>query len=669
MARVRRLRREIEYHNRRYYVLDDPEISDAEYDELFRELLDLERRFPDLDDPNSPTRRVGGEPAEGFETYSHGLAMFSLDNAMDIDSWLDFSARVSKALAGETLDWWVDPKLDGLAVEVVYRSGALSVAATRGDGRVGEDVTRNMRTVRNLPLVLEPAGVGVPELLEVRGEVVMSKAEFAALNERQAESGGKVFANPRNAAAGSIRQLDPRVAASRPLRFLAYGVGRMAGAASEWRTQEEVMRGLSGLGLAVPPQARLCATADEVAEYFKRLMDEREALAVEIDGVVAKVNSLELQKRLGETSRSPRWALALKFPAHQAQTALRDIVIQVGRTGALTPVAELDPVRIAGVEVSRATLHNQDEIESKDLRIGDRVIVQRAGDVIPQVVRALIDERTGLEKKFVFPVSCPVCGGPVTRLPGEAAVRCNNLSCPARLEQGLVHFVSKAGLDMQGVGARWVRRLAQAGLLRSPADLFTLDRDRLLEFEGMGEKSADNFLRAAGQALARADLAGLVSALGIRHVGERTARTLAAAYEDLDALAAAGEEELMALPDVGPEVAASVRAFFGNERNQELLARFRALHLWPRGGGAAGDGRARPLAGKKFLFTGTLPAMSRSEARARVESLGGEVVSAVSKRVDYVVAGDEAGGKLARARELGLEIIGAQAFNELITGN
>ncbi|MBN2140931.1 MAG: NAD-dependent DNA ligase LigA [Desulfovibrionaceae bacterium] len=669
MARVRRLRREIEYHNRRYYVLDDPEISDAEYDELFRELLDLERRFPDLDDPNSPTRRVGGEPAEGFETYSHGLAMFSLDNAMDLDSWQEFSARVSKVLAGETPDWWVDPKLDGLAVEVVYRSGALSVAATRGDGRVGEDVTRNMRTVRNLPLVLEPAGVGVPELLEVRGEVVMSKAEFAALNERQAESGGKVFANPRNAAAGSIRQLDPRVAASRPLRFLAYGVGRVAGAASEWRTQEEVMRGLSGLGLAVPPQARLCATAEEVAEYFKRLMDEREALAVEIDGVVAKVNSLELQKRLGETSRSPRWALALKFPAHQAQTALRDIVIQVGRTGALTPVAELDPVRIAGVEVSRATLHNQDEIESKDLRIGDRVIVQRAGDVIPQVVRALIDERTGLEKKFVFPVSCPVCGGPVTRLPGEAAVRCNNLSCPARLEQGLVHFVSKAGLDMQGVGARWVRRLAQAGLLRSPADLFTLDRDRLLEFEGMGEKSADNFLRAAGQALARADLAGLVSALGIRHVGERTARVLAAAYEDLDALAAAGEEELMALPDVGPEVAASVRAFFGNERNQELLARFRALHLWPRGGGAAGDGRARPLAGKKFLFTGTLPAMSRSEARARVESLGGEVVSAVSKRVDYVVAGDEAGGKLARARELGLEIIGAQAFNELITGN
>jgi len=662
--RAAELREQLEYHNHRYYVLDAPEITDAEYDALFRELQALEAGHPGLDDPNSPTRRVGGAPAEGFATYRHRLPMMSLDNAMTLEEWREFAARAAKAL-GAAPAWWADPKMDGLAVEAVYENGALTVAATRGDGEVGEDVTRNLRTVKNLPLTLNRKAGPVPRLLEVRGEVVMTKAAFEALNERQATAGGKIFANPRNAAAGSVRQLDPKIAAARPLRFLAYGVGLVEWEAPlfAWTSQAGIMAGLQALGFSVPPEARRCGDAGAVEALFLKLQDERDSLPFEIDGLVAKVDALDLQRELGQTARAPRWALALKFPPQQAATRLVDIKVQVGRTGVLTPVAELTPVRLAGVEVSSATLHNQDQITALRLRPGDRVLIQRAGDVIPQVVRNL-EERDGDVEAWRIPEQCPVCGSRTVRLPGEAAVRCPNLSCPARLTQGLIHFVSKAGLDMQGVGGSWIEKLAQDGHLHSPADIFALHRKVLLGYKGMGPKSADNFLAAVEQAKA-ASLHRFLSALGIEQVGEQTARTLAQHYADLDALAGASEEELQDLPDIGPKVSASIRAFFDNPANRNLLERFRELGLWPKGGGSEAAA-ALPLAGKTFIFTGTLPGMSRPEAEALVEKLGGRAAPSITKKVDYVVAGEAAGSKLAKARDWGLTILDFTAFQDLV---
>lgn len=662
--RAAELREQLERHNHRYYVLDAPEITDAEYDALFRELQALEAAHPELDDSNSPTRRVGGAPAEGFATYRHRLPLLSLDNAMALEEWREFAARTAQAL-GAAPAWWADPKMDGLAVEAVYENGALTVAATRGDGEKGEDVTRNLRTVKNLPLTLNRKAGPVPRLLEVRGEVVMTKAAFEALNERQAAAGGKIFANPRNAAAGSVRQLDPKIAAARPLRFLAYGVGLVEWEAPlfAWISQAGIMDGLRALGFSVPPEARRCQDAGAVEALFLKLQDERDSLPFEIDGLVVKVDSLDLQRELGQTARAPRWALALKFPAQQAATRLIDIKVQVGRIGVLTPVAELEPVRLAGVEVSSATLHNQDQINALGLRPGDRVLIQRAGDVIPQVVRNL-EERAVDAGVWRIPEQCPVCGSHTARLPGEAAVRCPNLSCPARLTQGLIHFVSKAGLDMQGVGGSWIEKLAQDGHLRSPADILTLNKKVLLGYKGMGPKSADNFLAAIEQAKA-APLHRFLSALGIEQVGEQTARTLAQHYADLDALALASEEELQQLPDIGPKVSASIRAFFDNPANRNLLQRFKELGLWPRGGGSEAV-TALPLAGKTFIFTGTLPGMSRLEAEALVEKIGGRAAPSITKKVDYVVAGEAAGSKLAKARDWGLTILDFTAFQDLV---
>ncbi len=770
--RVRELRTRIERHSRLYYLLDAPEITDAEFDALFRELQALEAAHPELTDPNSPTRRVGGAVAEGFASLRHSLPMQSLDNAMDVTDWREFAARVGRAFRdqllanlldqvqaglgqsledktreklrkdlrevvdrecdaprrgtrkallaqvrgvlvrqffmlspgveeallsafGEVTDeiwkdldrslsqFWIDPKLDGLALEVVYENGRFVRAATRGDGEVGEDVTENLRTVKNLPLVLASnKGDPVPSLLEVRGEVVIPTADFQALNARQAEAGDKVFANPRNAAAGSVRQLDSRITASRPLRFFAYGVGLVAwpDPARAWTTQAETMHGLADLGLPIPDLARLCARPEEVEQGFADLGEKRHALPLEIDGLVAKLNSLALQSFLGSTARAPRWAMALKFPAIQARTRLNAILVQVGRTGVLTPVAELEPVSLAGVVVSRATLHNEDEIAAKDLRPGDTVVIQRAGDVIPQVVRAVIEERTGAEEPYAFPKLCPECLEPVTREEGEAAVRCLNLSCPARRIQGIIFFVSKAGLDIQGVGKKWVERLALDGTLKTPADLFRLRATDLLEREGMGPKAAGNFLSAIDAAKTGATLARLISALGIRHVGERTAKTLAQAFPDMDSLMAVALVEpeadpLLDLPDIGPAVAASIRAFFHSPANQALLADLKCLGLWPRGQSGRGLGAngpngpaqaSGPLAGKKFVFTGGLPDLSRPQAQALVEEAGGEVLGSVSKKTDYVVAGAEAGSKLDKARALGLTILDQAGFLELL---
>lgn len=658
------LRAELERHNRLYYELDTPEISDAEYDDLYRELVDVESHWPALRDDASPTQRVGGEVLDALEKRAHTLRMYSLDNAFSHDEWLAFVQRMRNALPEAPSAFWCDPKMDGLALEVIYENGVFTSALTRGNGEEGEVVTAAMRTVRNLPPVLR--GESVPRRIEVRGEVVIGKADFELLNARQSAAGGKLFANPRNAAAGSVRQLDTKVTAGRPLSFLAYGVGQVLvdGGVVPWKSHSELMTTLCKWGFDAPPQGRLCATPDDVWAYYDELGNRRESLPIEIDGVVAKLDDIEAQEALGFTARAPRWALALKFPAMQARTLLDDIRVQVGRTGVLTPVAILEPVRVGGVEVSRATLHNEDEIRAKGLLLGDMVIVQRAGDVIPEVVRPIIEERTGKERPFIFPLTCPECGNPVSRLDGEVAHRCVNVLCPAVRRQSIIHFVSKAGLDVRGVGESRVRQLVDSGHVTSPADLFSLSRLDLMTFERMGPKSATNFVDALAAARTGATLARLICALGIRHVGEQTARTLAANFTDLDALRAAEGETLQQLPDIGPEVAGSIRTFFSNEGNLALLDRLRAIGLWPVREEAAvvvGDA-PRPLEGVRLLFTGSLASMPRSEAQRLAESAGGIVVGSVSKKLDMLVTGADPGSKLDKARALGVRIVEEDAF-------
>ncbi|WP_428558450.1 MAG: NAD-dependent DNA ligase LigA [Solidesulfovibrio sp. DCME] len=675
-GRLRQLRERIHHLDYRYYVLDDPEVEDAAYDALYRELKALEAAHPELGDPNSPTRRVGGTVLPAFASRPHRLAMYSLDNAMSEAEWLDFVTRAANKLEKEGLpfsrSFWVDPKFDGLALEIIYENGVYAGALTRGDGEVGEDVTENVRTVRNVPLDLRPqaakAGLPVPALLEVRGEVVMTRQDFYELNERQRDQGGKVFANPRNAAAGSVRQLDSAVSASRPLTFFAYAVGAMdfGGAHTGFETHSAVMAGLRSLGLPVAGEGRVVAM-DGVYPYFTAMGARRQELPFEIDGVVVKVDSLALQEALGFTGRAPRFALALKFPAHEAETVLEKIDVQVGRTGVLTPVAILEPVSLAGVTVSRATLHNEDEIRAKDLRQGDTVVVRRAGDVIPEVVRVVPEKRPPGAKEYVFPHSCPSCGSPAVRAPGEAAWRCVNLACPAMLRRGIAYFVSRSGLDIEGLGHKWVETLIDKGMVRTPADLFDLTEADLLPLERMAEKSAANFVAAVAAAKGKATLPRLIAALGIPQVGTRTARTLAGHFTDLDALGAATAEDLTALPDIGPEVARSIREFCDNAANRALLARFKAIGLWPVATPKpATPAQTTALTGKKFLFTGTLPDLSREKAQALVEAAGGRVVSAVSKKLDYLVAGAEPGSKLAKARDLGVTVLSPDEFHALL---
>jgi len=669
-ARASWLRAELERHNRLYYVQDAPEITDVQYDALFRELQALEAAHPELDDANSPTRRVGGAVAQAFASHPHRQRMYSLDNALTPEEWRAFLERLARVLPDRAFTFWADPKFDGLALEVIYEHGRLVQALTRGDGEMGEDVTDNIRTIHTVPLELHRhaarAGLPVPELLEVRGEVVITKADFHALNQAQDEAGGKVFANPRNAAAGSVRQLDSRVTASRPLRFFAYGAGETRWPLGDpWPTQRALMEGLGRLGFTVAPQGR-CVDAPGVETLYAELERTRDALPFEIDGMVVKLDRLDWQREAGFTARAPRWAVAWKFAPRQAETLLERIEVQVGRTGVLTPVAVLAPVSLAGVTVSRATLHNEDEILAKDVRPGDTVLVQRAGDVIPEVVRSVPEKRPEGLQPFVFPETCPSCGSRVTRLPGEAAWRCLNVSCPAVLKGAIVFFVSKAGLDIEGVGKRWIEILVEKGMVKSPADLFALTVEDLLPLERMGEKLAANFVEAFAKARSGATLARLIAALGIRQVGAQTARTLAGAYQDLDGLSRATAEELQLLPDIGPEVAQSLRAFFDNPANRELLERFRAIGLWPaRPADAQEASGPKPLAGKRFLFTGGLAGMTRSQAEALVESLGGVAAGSVSKKLDYLVAGQDPGSKLDKARALGVRILDQDAFEAL----
>ncbi len=656
--RVEELRRQIHYHNYRYYVLDDPVISDAEYDALLRELQDLEARYPEVITPDSPTQRVGAPPLEAFEPAEHAVPMLSLENAMDAGELREFDARIHRFLGIEDpIVYACEPKFDGLAVELVYEGGRLVRGSTRGDGLVGEDVTVNLKTIRSIPLVL--LGDAVPRLVDVRGEVVMPVEAFRRLNREQEEQGLPPFANPRNAAAGSVRQLDSSITAHRPLEFFAYGVGRLEGVAvgSHW----ELMGRLGAWGFKVTEHRRRVTGIGPAVDYCLETEARRDEFPYEIDGCVVKVDSIELQERLGTKARAPRWAIAYKFPPRQATTRILDIIPSVGRTGAITPVAVLEPVEVGGVTVSRATLHNPDEIERKGILIGDWVVVQRAGDVIPEVVRPIPERRTGRERPFVMPDRCPVCGARVERPEGEVIPRCTGLNCPAQIKGRIRHFASRRAMDIDGLGTKLVDQLVDRGLVRDVADLFRLRKEDLVPLERMADKSAGNLVEAIERAK-RPDLGRFVYALGIRHVGEATARALAEHFGTLGALMDASEEELLRVPDVGPEVARSVRAFFSEPRNRESIRKMIEAGLEIR---EARDAEGpRPLEGKTFVFTGALSSMTRSEAKARVEALGARVSSSVSRRTDFVVVGADPGSKADRAREFGVPMLTEQEFLE-----
>jgi len=660
--RIEKLREEIRKHDYYYYVLNQPIISDAEYDRLFRELQELEQKYPQLVTPDSPTQRVGAPPAEEFRPVRHALPMLSLQNCFTEEEFLDWDRRVRRLLGGEKPVYVCEPKLDGLSVELVYEDGVFTVGSTRGDGYVGEDVTRNLRTIRQLPLKLLPAGGTVPRLIEVRGEVYMEKEAFRRLNEERAQTGEPLFANPRNAAAGSLRQLDPGVTAGRPLKLFCYALGRVEGI--EIRSQEELLVTLSKLGFPVNPLWRRCEAPEEAIDFYHELLERRDELPYEADGMVVKVNDFAQRELLGEVSRAPRWAIAFKFPAEEATTRVLDIVVQVGRTGALTPVALLSPVEVSGVTVSRATLHNEDEVRRKDVRIGDWVVVRRAGEVIPEIVRSIPERRTGEEKEFKMPARCPACGGPVVRPPGEVAHRCENLSCPARIKESIRHFASRRAADIEGLGEKLVDQLVDKGLVRRISDLYHLTKEQLASLERMGDKSAQNLLdqlqRSKGMSLAR-----FIYALGIRYVGEHVAEVLAEHFDSIEALANADYDDLVVIPEIGPRIAQSIVDFFSSEDNRRLIEELRAVGIDPR---APKVEREKPLSGKTFVFTGKLSSLTREEARRLVEELGGKVASSVSRRVDYVVVGEAPGSKLDRARELGIPTLTEEEFRDLIGG-
>ncbi len=656
------LRKQIEYHNYRYYVLDDPEISDAEYDQMMRHLEDLEGQYPELYDPNSPTQRVGAPPLEVFETVAHTVPMLSLANAMDEREAREFDQRLKRFLGTQAeIEYVVEPKMDGLAVELVYDRGKFTVGSTRGDGFTGENITQNLRTVRTIPLILREEEIAVPELVEIRGEVYMEIADFEALNRKRQQAGEPVFANPRNAAAGSLRQLDSKVTASRPLKIFCYGIGTVRG--KNFETHWEFLQTLAKWGVRVNPLMESCKGVEDTIRYYKRMMDERETLPYEVDGVVIKVNRLDLQARLGQVSRSPRWALAYKFPAHQGVTKVVNIIASVGRTGVITPVAELEPVWVGGAQISHATLHNQDEVDRKDVRIGDMVIVQRAGDVIPEVVRVMKERRSKGAGRYRIPEKCPVCGGDVVRLPGEAAHRCISLSCPAQLKGSIKHFASKRAMDIDGLGTKLIDQLVDRNLVTDIADLYGLNQETLASLERMAEKSAQNILEAIHKSKRR-PLARFLYGLGIRHVGEHLSEVLAREFGSLEGLSKTTEQELMAITEVGPEVAQSVIRFFRDPRNTETLGRLESAGLVIE---EPSPGQADKLEGKTLVFTGTLESMRRDEARNLVESLGGKTASTVSKKVDYLVVGADPGSKVDRARDLGVRIITEEEFKELVS--
>lgn len=678
IKRIELLKEEINRHNYLYYLLDSPEISDAEYDRLMRELEELEKKFPDLVTSDSPTQRVGAAPLKEFGTVKHSIPMISLQNAFTEEKAIEFDARIKRDLhTTHDIEYVVEPKIDGLAIELIYENGVFKVGSTRGDGVTGENVTQNLRTIKSLPLKLRRHKIEnrrqaqpdlfsasrtpdskLPTHIDVRGEVYMKISDFKSLNKKLESTGEPLFANPRNASAGSIRQLDSKITAERPLDIFCYGVGMMEGLkpATHWETLEI----LKNLGFKVNPLVKKCRNIHEALKFHRDIEKKREKLDYEIDGVVLKVNSLRLQEELGEISRSPRWAIAYKFPPRQETTKIKNIEVGVGRTGALTPVAIMEPVNIGGVTVSRATLHNQEEINRKDVRIGDTVVVQRAGDVIPEVVMVLKSKRAGHERPYVMPDKCPSCDADVVK--GEIVWRCPNVSCPAQVIETIFHFASKGGMDIEGLGYKHIEQMVEKGLIKDAADLYFLTKDNILKLDKFANKSAQNIIDSI-QKSKITTLPRLIYSLGIRDVGEHTAKILATAFGTLDALKKASSDDLK-IREIGPKMKKSILDFFKEERNLMLIDKLFRGGITYNAEKAAKGG---PLDGKLFVFTGVLKGFSRDEAEKLVESLGGRATSSVSKKTDYIVAGEEAGTKLDKAVELGVKVITEEEFKKLIS--
>ncbi len=665
-AEAERLREQIRHHNYRYYVLDSPELSDAEYDALMRRLEALERAHPEVATPDSPTQRVGAAPAEKFGVVQHRRPMLSLSNALDAEEMIEFDQRVKRLLRSDAdIEYVAEIKLDGLAVELVYEHGVFKVGSTRGDGYNGEDVSQNLRTIRSIPLKLHsPPSHRVPDLLEVRGEVILPRKAFQKLNEERAAAGEPVFANPRNAAAGSLRQLDPKITAKRPLDIFCHSPGEIVGGPG-FETQWDFLQGIKALGLKINPRSRLCRGVAQVLEYWDEITAIREQLDYEADGIFAKVNSFALQEQLGEVSRSPRWAIAYKFKAQQAETRVNKIAVYVGRIGSLTPVANLEPVALAGVTISNASLHNMDEIKRKDVREGDTVLLERAGDVIPYVVR-VTRQAHPRHRPFRMPDKCPVCGSEVVHEEGEVAYFCVNVNCPARMRESIRHFASKNCVDIDGLGDKLVAQLVAKGIVRELGDIYKLEAAQLAELERMGEKSARNLIDNINRSR-KTTLDRLINGLGIRHVGEHTARQLALHFKSIDALREAGEEQLLAVRDIGPEVARSIREYFAEPRNTQALKRLldNARFEFQPMPEAAGRG---PLRDKTVVLTGSLKRWTRAEAEQKVLAAGGRISSSVSRKTDYVVAGEEAGSKLRKAQELGVRVIDEDELARMLSG-
>ncbi|CAH8220584.1 DNA ligase [Vibrio aestuarianus] len=651
---LNQLRETLHYHSVRYYVEDSPEIPDAEYDRLMRELLELEAQHPELITLDSPSQRVGGKPLDGFEQVKHEIPMLSLDNAFDDDELDAFHKRIQDRLATTELDaFCCEPKLDGLAVSLLYENGVLNQAATRGDGTTGENITENVRTISAIPLKLQ--GEGWPTRLEVRGEVFMPKAGFERLNQQALKTGDKTFVNPRNAAAGSLRQLDSKITAKRPLNFYAYSVGVVEGAELALSHYQRFLQ-LKAWGLPMCPETRLVNSLDEVKSYYQSILTRREQLAYEIDGVVIKVDDIQAQQQLGFVARAPRWAIAYKFPAQEEITVLNDVEFQVGRTGAITPVAKLEPIFVGGVTVSNATLHNADEIERLGVRIGDSVTIRRAGDVIPQVVSVVLDRRPASARDIIFPSHCPVCNSEIERVEGEAVARCTGgLVCQAQRKEALKHFVSRKALDVDGLGVKVIEQLVDKEMVKTPADLFRLKAGQLTILERMGPKSAQNIVNALEKSKLTT-LARFLYSLGIREVGEATAANLALHFETLDNISQATFDELLEVQDVGVVVASHITSFFEQDKNKKVIEELMELGIqWPSVVKPSEDS-VQPLLGKVVVLTGSLSQLSRSDAKAALQALGAKVTGSVSKNTDILFAGEAAGSKLAKAQELGIEI-------------
>lgn len=662
LKKIESLRELINYHNIKYYVLDDPEISDSEYDRLMQELLQLENQYPQAITPDSPTQRVGGQPATAFEVVQHSFPMLSLDNVFTFEEFLAFDERTRRAVGiqGE-IEYICELKLDGLAVELIYLQGVLSMASTRGDGYSGENVTLNIKTIKSVPLKLLKINNMYPDRLEVRGEVILGTDGFKELNRARLKNGEPLFANPRNAAAGSLRQLDPALTAKRPLDMYCYGVGQTIGVT--FGSHFEALNALKKMGLKVNPHMTICTGSHAVLAYYQNIEKLRETLPYEIDGIVVKVNQFKLQSELGIRTKSPRWAIAFKFPAKQEMTQIIDIVAQVGRTGILTPVAIMKPVTVAGVTVTKATLHNQDEIDRKDIRIGDWVIIQRAGDVIPEIVQVITARRIGTEKKYQLPEKCPVCSSQTIRPDDEVARRCVNSSCPAQVKERIIHFASKSAMDIEGMGEKLVHQLVETKIIKDAADIYYLTKEQLCNLDRMADKSAQNIIDAI-QASRNRPLERILVALGIRHIGEHIARIIAKNFGNIYSISQISTADLLKIREIGPQVAQSIVDFFANFENQNFIERLQ------KGGvimqSTLTNDAHRPLLGKIIIFTGTLKSMTRQDAEELVEKLGGHAASSVSSKTSFVVAGESPGSKALKAKELGIRIISEADFIKMV---